>query len=157
MRQAAAQLRSAGFTAEATALETAASVAEAAKNLPSVPIPTPQPATPAPSQSGKDLAARVTLALKTAKKGTASEPRALVQQFQTQERLSRTDGSYGSETGIAIADRYGIVPAKPLYWGKKGGDYSTLVADKNAYKAHLLNLAAKDPQRADEWRSAAAV
>jgi hypothetical protein len=32
-----------------------------------------------------------------------------------------------------------------------------LVNDKNAYSAHLLNLASTDPQRADEWRSAAKV
>jgi hypothetical protein len=49
------------------------------------------------------------------------------------------------------------VPAKPLYFGKKGGTYATYVADKKAYTSHLLELAAKDPQRADEWRAASKV
>jgi hypothetical protein len=98
--------------------------------------------------------------LKTAKKGTASEPKAQVREFQLVERLAKADGSYGSETALALADRYRIVPPKPFYWGKskkEGGTYQTLVDDKNAYSAHLLNLATKDPQRADEWRSAAKV
>lgn len=117
--------------------------------------------TPVPTPSGQDparvRAQKLALALSTAKKGTSSEPRALVQEFQLAERLNQSDGSYGSETALALADRYGIVPPKPLYWGKKGADYQTLVKDKNAYKAHLLNLAASDPQRGDEWRSAAKV
>lgn len=122
------------------------------------PMPTPTTTAPPVTASADRLrAASLVVALKTAKKGTASEPRAKVQEFQLVERLSRTDGSYGSETAVALADKYGIVPPKPLYWGKKGGTYATLVADKNGYKAHLLNLAAKDPQRGDEWRSAAQV
>jgi hypothetical protein len=96
-------------------------------------------------------------ALRTAKKGTASEPRALVQAFQTQERLEQTDGSYGFETAMALADRYGIVPPKPFYWGKKGGPASLPAKQKQTYSAHLLVLASQDPQRADEWRAAAKV
>lgn len=126
--------------------------------LPSQTMPTPTASTPsAASDPNRARAAALLLALKTAKKGTASEPKAQVKEFQLIERLPRQDGSYGSETALALADRYNMIPPKPLYWGKKGGDYSTLTADKNQYSAHLLNLAAKDPQRADEWRSAAKV
>lgn len=129
----------------------------ASVGMPSASMPTPQPSTTSAADPNRARAAALLLALKTAKKGTASEPKALVKEFQLVERLPRQDGSYGSETGLALADRYNMVPPKPLYWGKKGGDYSTLTADKNQYSAHLLNLAAKDPQRADEWRSAAKV
>ncbi|MFA5634629.1 MAG: hypothetical protein WC977_01875 [Anaerovoracaceae bacterium] len=129
----------------------------ATTGAPSASMPTPQPQGPAASDPNRRRAAALLLALKTAKKGTATEPRAQVKEFQLVERLPRTDGSYGSETALALADRYNMVPPKPFYWGKKGGDYSTLTADKNQYSAHLLNLATKDPQRADEWRSAAKV
>jgi hypothetical protein len=128
----------------------------ASAGMPSASMPTPQPST-STADPNRARAGALLLALKTAKKGTASEPKALVKEFQLVERLPRQDGSYGSETGLALADRYNMIPPKPLYWGKKGGDYSTLTADKNQYSAHLLNLAAKDPQRADEWRSAAKV
>ena len=156
MRDAAAKLRAAGYAAQATILETAAAAVPVAPAAPPAPPPV-TPAAPPANASGKATAAALNVKLKTAKKGTASEPKTDVAAFQIAERLPRTDGSYGSETALAIADRYGIVPAKPFYWGKKGGDYSTLVADKNQYKAHLLNLATSDPARADEWRSAAAV
>ncbi len=121
-----------------------------------MPAATQQPV-PAATDPNRMRAQSLVLALKVAKKGTATEPKAQVKEFQLVERLPRTDGSYGSETATALADRYGIVPPKPLYWGKAGGDYSTLTADKNQYAAHLLNLATNDPQRADEWRSAAKV
>lgn len=135
-----------------------AAASSAGQPLPAQSMPTPTASTPsAATDPNRARAGALVLALKTAKKGTASEPKALVKEFQLIERLPRQDGSYGSETALAIADRYNMVPPKPLYWGKKGGDYSTLTADKNQYSAHLLNLAAKDPQRADEWRSAAKV
>lgn len=121
-----------------------------------VPMPTVQPQS-APANSAKALAADMAKALLTAKKGTASEPRALVQAFQTQERLEQTDGSYGYETAIALADRYGIVPPKPLYWGKKGGPASLPAQQKASYSAHLMVLKSQDPQRADEWAAAAKV
>jgi len=121
-----------------------------------VPMPTVQPQA-APTNSAKALAADMTKALLTAKKGTASEPRALVQAFQTQERLAQNDGSYGYETALALADNYGIVPPKPLYWGKKGGPASLPAQQKQAYSAHLMVLKSQDPQRADEWAAAAKV
>jgi len=180
---AAAQGTTAATTAAQTAAQqiaAAAQAASAAANVPGTPVavptttnvptvgtttlpplatmPTPTATTaPAAADPNRVRAAALVVALKTAKKGTASEPRAQVKEFQLIERLSRTDGSYGSETALALADKYGIVPPKPLFWGKAGGSYATLVADKNAYSAHLLNLATKDPQRADEWRSAAKV
>jgi hypothetical protein len=181
---AAAQGTTAATQAGQTAAQqiaAAAQAASAAANVPGIPVavptttnvPTattttvkpplatmPTPTTTAPptaADPNRVRAAALVVALKTAKKGTASEPRAQVKEFQLIERLSRTDGSYGSETALALADKYGIVPPKPLYWGKSGGTYQTLVNDKNAYSAHLLNLATQDPQRADEWRSAAKV
>jgi hypothetical protein len=118
-------------------------------------MPTPTPAPASTIDPGRARAESLALKLKFAVKGKEDKP--AVADFQKVERLSRTDGSYGSETAIALADRYGIVPPKPLYWGKKGGDYQTLVNDKKTYSTHLLVLADKDPQRADEWRAAAKV
>lgn len=160
-QQALAAAQSAAVMAAAPAVN--AIVASAATGQPPV-APMPQPpmaqpttATTPASNVGKQLAADLAKALLTAKKGTSSEPRALVQAFQTQERLEKTDGSYGMETALALADRYGIVPPKPLYWGKKGGPPDLPQKEKASYSAHLLVLAAQDPQRADEWRAAAKV
>jgi hypothetical protein len=126
-------------------------------SVPMATMPVPTPQISQQTSANRSRAAMLVLRLKTAKKGTATEPRDLVKEFQLIERLPRTDGSYGSETALALADRYGIVPPKPLYWGKKGGTFETLTRDKNAYSTHLLNLADSDPQRADEWRMAAKV
>ncbi len=122
---------------------------------PQIAMPTPT-AAPTPTADPNRLRAEaLALKMKFAVKG--KEDKNAVKEFQTVERLPRTDGSYGTETALALADRYGIVPPKPLYYGKKGGDYQTLVKDKQQYSAHLLVLAQKDPQRADEWRAAAKV
>lgn len=125
--------------------------------MPQAPLATPVTSSTPATNGGRALAADMAKALLVAKKGTSSEPRALVQAFQTQERLEQTDGSYGFETAMALADRYGIVPPKPLYWGKKGGAASLPAKQKQNYSAHLLVLASQDPQRADEWRAAAKV
>jgi hypothetical protein len=112
---------------------------------------------------GKLLAGKVAIAFRTAVKNkttgvvTPSTAVELARQFQTAEKLTRLDGAYGSETALCLAEKYGIVPPKPLYWGKRGGDYKTLVADQKLYKQRLAAIAAKDPQRADEWAKAMAV
>jgi hypothetical protein len=147
---------------QSAAAATAAQTPITTTGVPVVPMPTAPMATPVTSTTpatngGRALAADMAKALRTAKKGTTSEPRALVQAFQTQERLEQTDGSYGFETAMALADRYGIVPPKPFYWGKKGGPASLPAKQKQTYSAHLLVLASQDPQRADEWRAAAKV
>ncbi len=120
---------------------------------------TPQAGT-APGSSEKMLASKTALALRGINKswkGTSREPRTMVQAFQQQEKLARLDGSYGSETALALAERYGIVPPVPIYWGAKGGDYRTLQADQALYKSRIARLAKNDPQRADEWSAAAKV
>jgi hypothetical protein len=137
-----------------------AAVQTAVANAPSMPTP-PMAApvttsTPA-ANAGKALAADLAKALAKGKKGTASEPKAMVQAFQKQEGLTKQDGSYGYETALALADRYAIVPPKPMYWGEKNGAYDLVAKQKQAYSAHLLALASQDPQRADEWKAAAKV
>jgi hypothetical protein len=122
------------------------------------PLPT-IPVTPIPGlmvdQAGKDRAGKLALALKFAKKSTASEPKTLVKDFQTAEHLSPADGMYGSAVAIILADKYGIVPPQaPFYWGKKN-DYNSIAPDKANYRAVLLKHAAAEPQRADEWNNAA--
>lgn len=137
------------------AVQTAAAAATPA--MPQPPMAAPVTTTTPPANAGKALAADLAKALRAGKKGTASEPKALVQAFQRQENLAKKDGSYGYETALALADRYAIVPTKPMYWGEKGGAYDLVAKQKQAYSAHLLALAATDPQRADEWKSAAKV
>jgi hypothetical protein len=129
----------------------------AAATMPQPPMAVPVTSTTPASTAGKQLAADLTKALKAGKKGTSSEPKALVQAFQKQENLDKQDGSYGYETALALADRYAIVPPKPMYWGEKGGAYDLVAKQKQAYSAHLLALASQDPQRADEWKAAAKV
>lgn len=175
MRQLAAVMRREGYPAAALQLEAAAgrlegvpassapapqvvapSTAATAVNTAVVAASTPPAQSTAPSGSPeRELAGQVAMAMRNVKKGK-DEPRDLVSTFQIQERLTRQDGSYGSETALAVA-KYGIVPPKPLYWGKKGGDYNTLVKDKNNYKLKILGYAASDPQRRDEWTAAAKV
>lgn len=129
----------------------------AAATMPQPPMATPVTSSTPASTAGKQLAADLAKALKAGKKGTSSEPKAMVQAFQKQENLAKQDGSYGYETAIALADRYAIVPPKPMYWGEKGGAYNLVASQKQAYSAHLLALASQDPQRADEWKAAAKV
>lgn len=165
-QNAAVMTTTPGVNQAVTAAVNAAQQLPGLAPAPAAPAPRPEPAVaPMPSvapaapsnQGGKQLAADMAKALLKAKKGTSSEPRALVQAFQTQERLEQNDGSYGFETAMALADRYGIVPPKPLYWGKKGGPPNLPAQQKQAYSAHLLVLRSNDPQRADEWTAASKV
>lgn len=121
-----------------------------------------RPGASVPSQTtteppGKALAGQLNLSLRVAKKGTATEPIAQVKAFQLSEGFpaAAADGKYGSVVALLLAKKYGIVPAQaPMYWGKKN-DYASVAKDKSSYKAALLELAAKEPQRRDEWTNAA--
>lgn len=101
------------------------------------------------------LAGQVALAMKGAKKG--KENKAIVTAYQKQEKLPKKDGLYGSTVALSLADTFGIVPPKPLYWGTKAGGYASYVQDKKDYKAALLTKAARDPTRSEEWTRAANV
>lgn len=96
----------------------------------------------------RSLASKTAAMLLNSKPGT--EDRRLVQQFQKQEGVHAT-GYYGPGTALALA-RYGLVPPKPFYWSTSGTSHI-----KRNYRKKLLQLAAQDPQRADEWTSAALV
>ena len=163
---AATNALAAGATPAQAVQAAQTAVAQTVATPSSAGVPRPEPIAPMPAvapsvpdTSGKMLAAEMAKQLSNSKvkKGTATEPRAVVQAFQTQERLSQNDGSYGFETAMALADRYGIVPPKPLYWGKKGGPANLPAQQKQTYSAHLTVLASQDPARADEWRAAAKV
>jgi hypothetical protein len=146
-------------------LDVAASLEAAAAQLKKTPPVTPvTPVTPDDTAARKLLAGKVVIAYKTATrvKGPggilgATAPASAVEfskAFQLAEGLSRVDGSYGSETALCLAERFGIVPPRPLYWGKKGGDYKTLQADKAQYNARITKLAQADKTRASEWAQA---
>lgn len=118
----------------------------------------PQPASPLPGivppMAPKDIDPQMGLAARVAANlfstATGQEDRSLVQLFQAQRGM-KASGYYGPETAWGLA-AFGIVPPKPRYWVKSG----TTKAKRN-YKKALLELAAKDPQRAEEWRAAANV
>jgi len=111
--------------------------------LPGV-IPPMVPNSPEPR---KALAARVALMLFGAPPG--QENKTLIAAFQAQEGL-KASGFYGPATAEALAENYGIIPPKPLYWSKK---HQTKA--KQAYRARLLAFVPDDPQRAEEWQQAA--
>lgn len=117
---------------------------------------------PAPDER-KDLALQTARSLTTAKKG--SEDKALVERFQRSENQKRVldgrddginpDGRYGLATAYALGE-YGLVPPKPLYWGK-AGDWASVGKEKSAWKSWCLTNASNDPARAAEWTGASKV
>jgi peptidoglycan hydrolase-like protein with peptidoglycan-binding domain len=96
----------------------------------------------------RSLAAKFAQHLFNVKPG--DEDRDLVSMFQRAHGLNDT-GSYGPGTALALVP-YGIVPAKPFYWPRKG-----LLRAKASYRVTLLEQSNRDPQRADEWAAAANV
>lgn len=158
---AAAQAAAAAAAAQAAAKETskidAATVATAPATIATVATSVDTAAEKLAKR--KLLASKVALAYKTAKKVNGStvpsSAAVLCKAFQIQEGLAKQAGLYGSETALALAERYGIVPPKPLYWGTKGGDYKAYLADREQYSNRIAALAANDPARADEWAAAA--
>lgn len=111
----------------------------------------------------KQLALDVARMLTTSKKG--SEDRALVEKFQRSENQKRVldgrenglnpDGRYGLTTAYALSE-YGLVPPKPMYWGKDG-DWASVGKEKTEWKNWCLANATKDPARAAEWKGASKV
>lgn len=76
------------------------------------------------------------------------EDRALVHAFQEANGL-RESGNYTPEVGLKLAFSYGLVPPEP-YWPTKGRKRA-----KDNFRAKLLEIAAADPQRAEEFTEAA--
>lgn len=76
------------------------------------------------------------------------EDRELVTRFQERHGLNAT-GSYGPATAEALI-ALGIVPPRPRYWPSK-----KLWRAQTRYRVALRQQAHNDPQRADEWLSAA--
>jgi peptidoglycan hydrolase-like protein with peptidoglycan-binding domain len=113
--------------------------------LPGV-MPPMAPAAPNPRRA---LAARLYNHLSMAPAG--GEDRTLVALYQAQEGLKPT-GYYGPSTALSLAHSYGIVPPKPLHWTE-----SRTGRSKSNYRGALLALAARDPQRSEEWTRAAKV
>jgi peptidoglycan hydrolase-like protein with peptidoglycan-binding domain len=81
-----------------------------------------------------------------------SENRDLVLRFQRMVPGLKPTGFYGPGTAQAlIVAGTGLIPPPPRYWPKDGTR-----ARRAGYVNALLNEARKDPQRAEEWRQAAA-
>jgi hypothetical protein len=120
--------------------------------------PAPLPASPLPGiippmapkaiEPRMSLASRLAHNIATTSKG--EEDRALVQLFQMQEGL-KPSGMYNASTAACLAQRYGIVPAKPRYWTET----STRKSKRN-YSQLMRELGAKDAQRKEEWEQAGA-
>lgn len=119
------------------------------------PAPAPvinvQPQWPETDPTRRDVATRMNMNLAASSKG--KENQALVRQFQTQEagKAGKVDGLYGPTVAKDLGERYGIIPAKPMYWSSK----TSAQSQKNAYNAWLSEMAAKDPVRVNDWGSAA--
>lgn len=76
------------------------------------------------------------------------EDRSLVAAFQANNGL-KASGFYTPGTAMCLAKQYGLVPPEP-YWPTSGR-----VKAKANYKRQLLEIAERDPQRAEEFRRAA--
>jgi hypothetical protein len=92
--------------------------------------------------------------LSTATRG--KEDKALITAYQAQEKTrgaysGALDGIYGPGTALTLAQDWGIVPPKPLYWAKNPAP------GKAAYTAALLAMAQSDAPRAEQWAKASDV
>lgn len=154
LRRTVRELQTMG--AKGTRTQGAPSVQAARKVLAESPAPIAARSLPAAyGGQNKDLAAQVSRMLATKKAG--QEDRTLLKQFQAAEGLEHQTGLYGSETALALAERYGIVPVKPRHWGTKAGGAPSVKPDKEKYRARLVALAKKDPTRAEEFDRAGRV
>jgi hypothetical protein len=182
MRSTAAQLDKMGYTAQAAALRAAADAIETAQRAlpapgavsPGVPVVVPGPGglpiqlppvvLPGTGASGADpLAAKLTAALNASdpltngRFGDAAQ-KGLVAALQGQEKTKgkytgAVDGAYGPGTALLVAS-YNIVPYPPFIWSAVKSKTANLKAN---FKKAMLNRAAADPTRADEWAHVAAV
>ena len=109
-------------------------------------MPEMRPVEPDPRRA---LAARLYNMLELAPRG--GEDRTLVQRYQQQEGLKAT-GLYTPGTALSLAQKYGIVPPKPLYWTE-----SRTRQSKAHYRDMMRMLGERDPQRVEEWNRAGAV
>jgi peptidoglycan hydrolase-like protein with peptidoglycan-binding domain len=109
-----------------------------------IPLAVPDEVVPA----DRSLAARFAQHVYNVKPG--DEDRDFVREFQRAHGLNDS-GAYGPATALALVP-YGIVPAKPFYWPRKG-----LQKVKATYRVTLMQQSNRDPQRRDEWAAAANV
>lgn len=118
--------------------------------LPATPLPgLMPPMAPVDPEPRRALASRLYNMLELAPRG--GEDRTLVARYQAQEGLKPT-GYYGPATAMSLAQTYGIVPPKPLYWTE-----SRTSKSKANYRDAMRMLGERDPQRSEEWNRAGAV
>lgn len=101
---------------------------------------------PRPIGEKRSLASRVAEHLYTTRPGF--EDRNLIASFQAQEGM-RPSGYYGATAALCLAQKYGIVPPRPIYWSKTNTKRS-----KARYASALDSIASRDPQRREEWQRA---
>lgn len=181
MRSTARQLQSMGYTAQASALNAAADAIEAAQRAlpspgtvsPGQPVQVPGPggavitlppvALPGAPSGANPVAARLTAALNQTDPITNGRTddniqKGLVAALQGQEKTlgkysGPVDGLYGPGSALLVAS-YGIVPYPPFFWSNVKSKTANLKAN---FKKAMLNRAAADPTRADEWAHVAQV
>lgn len=118
--------------------------------LPATPLPgLMPPMAPVEPDARRALASRLYNMLELAPRG--GEDRTLVARYQAQEGLKPT-GYYGPATALSLAQSYGIVPPKPLYWTE-----SRTSKSKSNYRDAMRMFGERDPQRSEEWNRAGAV
>jgi hypothetical protein len=178
MRREADQIESRGYAIQATELRRAADLTAAilaatdpggggqvmqgddelaGDDIPDRAPSVPQPFSPLPGVLDEEVIApdvdplRIqaqALLLNLERNPLGKEDRRLVADFQRNNSL-RASGNYTPETALTLAEDYGLPPPPP-YWPTKGRRKS-----KENYKRKLLALAARDPQRAEEFERAA--
>jgi hypothetical protein len=167
--------QAAALRAAATAIETASKALPAAGTVsPGSPVQVPGPGgtvitlppvvIPGTAPSGANpVAAQLTAALNATDpiamgRTDATVQKGLTAALQGQEKkigkyTGAVDGLYGPGTALLVAS-YGIVPYPPFYWSTNKTKTANLKAN---FKKAMLNRAATDPTRADEWAHVAAV
>lgn len=115
------------------------------------------PTAPAPPPDAKRLVAAQTVqAVKGKKKGQENQTQVRLYQAQEQPDAGSIDGKWGFKTAASVI-KYGLVPPPPLYWVGPAGRTWDVQLPKQEWRALMLQNAARDPQRAEEWTAAAKV
>jgi hypothetical protein len=131
-------------------------------------IITPMVITATPDDPGKQLAANMTAMLQGVSR-RGQENKQLVGAFQQQEigkgtytplaiefldkKPNVADQLYGAASAVLVSS-YGIVPVRPFYWSS---DPAKAKKQKALFTTLMLEKAATDPSRANEWMAASNV
>lgn len=101
-----------------------------------------------PTADAKRIQAQTLINLLDTKPPKPGEQSKAVAAFQSANGL-KPSGYYGAAVALKLALGYGLIPPRPINWPTKGRTRA-----RASYRAALLEMAARDPQRAEEYISA---